>query len=39
MRVMVVGGGVAGAASAVALRRIGAEVTLYQAHPDRRSGG
>ncbi|MGK5557506.1 FAD-dependent oxidoreductase [Actinomadura kijaniata] len=34
MRVIVVGGGVAGAASAVALRRIGAEVTVYEAYAD-----
>jgi len=34
MQVIVVGGGVAGAASAVALRRIGAEVTVYEAHAD-----
>ncbi|RKN38149.1 FAD-dependent oxidoreductase [Streptomyces hoynatensis] len=34
MRVVVVGGGVAGAASAVALRRIGAEVTVYEAYED-----
>lgn len=32
MRVVVVGGGVAGAASAIALRRIGAEVTVHEAH-------
>jgi salicylate hydroxylase len=34
MRVVVVGGGVAGAASAVALRRIGAEVTVYEAYAE-----
>src|SRR5262245_12481060 len=34
MRIVVVGGGVAGAASAIALRRIGAEVTVYEAHAD-----
>lgn len=34
MRVTVVGGGVAGAASAIALRRIGADVTVYEAHED-----
>jgi salicylate hydroxylase len=34
MRVSVVGGGVAGAATAVALRRIGAEVTVSEAYPD-----
>ncbi|GAA4107138.1 FAD-dependent oxidoreductase [Actinomadura miaoliensis] len=34
MRVIVAGGGVAGAASAIALRRIGAEVTVYEAYPD-----
>ncbi|MGC5015425.1 FAD-dependent oxidoreductase [Streptosporangium sp. DT93] len=34
MRVIVVGGGVAGAVSAIALRRIGAEVTVYEAHAD-----
>lgn len=32
MRVIVIGGGVAGAATAVALRRIGVEVTAYEAH-------
>ncbi|GAA1864899.1 FAD-dependent oxidoreductase [Asanoa iriomotensis] len=34
MRVLVVGGGVAGTVSALALRRTGAEVTLFEAHPD-----
>jgi salicylate hydroxylase len=34
MRVLVVGGGVAGSASAIALRRIGAEVTVYEAYED-----
>ncbi|MGW6912234.1 FAD-dependent oxidoreductase [Kitasatospora sp. NPDC054939] len=34
MRVIVIGGGVAGAASAIALRRIGAEVTVYEAYPE-----
>lgn len=34
MRVAVVGGGVAGAACAVALRRTGAAVTIYEAYPD-----
>ncbi|MEU8802293.1 FAD-dependent monooxygenase [Spirillospora sp. NPDC048819] len=34
MRVIVIGGGVAGATSAVALRRIGAEVTVYEAYAD-----
>ncbi|MEV0666205.1 FAD-dependent oxidoreductase [Actinomadura luteofluorescens] len=34
MRVIVIGGGVAGAAGAVALRRIGAEVTVYEAYAD-----
>lgn len=34
MRAAVIGGGVAGAAAAIALRRIGAEVTVYEAHPD-----
>ncbi|GAA3008174.1 FAD-dependent monooxygenase [Streptosporangium longisporum] len=34
MRVIVVGGGVAGAVSAIALRRIGAEVTVYEAYSD-----
>jgi 2-polyprenyl-6-methoxyphenol hydroxylase-like FAD-dependent oxidoreductase len=34
MRVIVAGGGVAGAACAVALRRIGAEVTVYEAYAD-----
>lgn len=32
MRAIVVGGGVAGAASALALRRVGAEVTVYEAY-------
>jgi 2-polyprenyl-6-methoxyphenol hydroxylase-like FAD-dependent oxidoreductase len=31
---MVIGGGVAGAASAIALRRIGAQVTLYEAYAE-----
>ncbi|WP_030160353.1 FAD-dependent oxidoreductase [Glycomyces sp. NRRL B-16210] len=34
MRIIVIGGGVAGAASALALRRIGAEVAVYEAYPD-----
>jgi salicylate hydroxylase len=34
MKVVVAGGGVAGAASAVALARAGAEVTVYEAHED-----
>ncbi|KAB2340999.1 FAD-dependent monooxygenase [Actinomadura rudentiformis] len=34
MQVIVVGGGVAGATSALALRRIGAEVTVYEAYAD-----
>ena len=34
MRAVVIGGGVAGAASAIALRRIGAEVRVYEAYPD-----
>jgi 2-polyprenyl-6-methoxyphenol hydroxylase-like FAD-dependent oxidoreductase len=34
VRVIVIGGGVAGAAGAVALRRIGAEVTVYEAYAD-----
>jgi salicylate hydroxylase len=34
MRIVVAGGGVAGAASAIALARTGAEVTVYEAHED-----
>ncbi|WP_433501268.1 FAD-dependent oxidoreductase [Sphaerimonospora sp. CA-214678] len=34
MRVAVVGGGVAGSASAIALARVGARVTVYEAHED-----
>ncbi|GLW70795.1 FAD-dependent oxidoreductase [Kitasatospora phosalacinea] len=34
METVVIGAGVAGAASAIALRRIGAEVTVYEAYPD-----
>jgi len=34
MRVVIAGGGVAGAASAIALARAGAEVTVYEAHQD-----
>lgn len=34
MKVIVVGGGVAGTASTIALRRIGAEVTVYEAYAD-----
>ncbi|QKW18377.1 FAD-dependent monooxygenase [Kitasatospora sp. NA04385] len=34
MEAVVIGGGVAGAASAVALRRIGLDVTVYEAYPD-----
>jgi 2-polyprenyl-6-methoxyphenol hydroxylase-like FAD-dependent oxidoreductase len=34
MRAVVTGGGVAGSASAIALARIGADVTVYEAYPD-----
>jgi len=34
MRTIVIGGGVAGTAAAIALRGIGAEVTVYEAHED-----
>ncbi|WP_113703261.1 FAD-dependent oxidoreductase [Nonomuraea lactucae] len=34
MKVVVVGGGVAGAAGAIALRRIGADVTVYEAYEE-----
>ncbi|MDA2806485.1 FAD-dependent oxidoreductase [Nocardiopsis suaedae] len=34
MRVLIAGAGVAGAAAAIALRRAGAEVDVYEAHPD-----
>jgi salicylate hydroxylase len=34
MRIVVAGGGVAGAASALALARAGADVTVYEAHED-----
>jgi salicylate hydroxylase len=34
MRVVVIGGGVAGAVSALAFRRIGADVTVYEAYED-----
>ncbi|WP_026924491.1 FAD-dependent monooxygenase [Glycomyces arizonensis] len=34
MRIIVIGGGVAGAASALALRSVGAEVTVYEAYRD-----
>jgi salicylate hydroxylase len=34
MRIVVAGGGVAGAASAIVLARAGAEVTVYEAHED-----
>ena len=34
MRIVVAGGGVAGAASAVALAHAGVEVTVYEAHED-----
>ena len=34
MRVTVAGGGVAGSVCALALRRIGADVTVYEAYPD-----
>jgi 2-polyprenyl-6-methoxyphenol hydroxylase-like FAD-dependent oxidoreductase len=34
MRAVVVGGGVAGSAAAIALRRIGADVTVYEAYDD-----
>lgn len=33
-RVLVVGGGIAGTAAALALRKAGQEVTVYEAHPD-----
>ncbi|HEY1915839.1 MAG TPA: FAD-dependent monooxygenase [Streptosporangiaceae bacterium] len=38
MRVMVAGGGVAGAACAVALARIGAQVTVFEAYEDAAGG-
>ncbi|MFY1669537.1 FAD-dependent oxidoreductase [Plantactinospora sp. WMMB334] len=34
MRTIIIGGGVAGAATALALRQIGAEVTVYEAYED-----
>src|SRR5262245_62369 len=34
MQVTVAGGGVAGSVCAIALRRIGADVTIYEAYPD-----
>src|ERR1700677_2073511 len=34
MRITVIGGGVAGSASAIALARIGADVTVYEAYED-----
>jgi 2-polyprenyl-6-methoxyphenol hydroxylase-like FAD-dependent oxidoreductase len=34
MQVTIAGGGVAGTACAIALRRIGADVTVYETHPD-----
>jgi salicylate hydroxylase len=34
MQVSIVGGGVAGSVCAIALRRIGADVTVYEAYPD-----
>ncbi|MEU4872434.1 FAD-dependent oxidoreductase [Streptomyces sp. NPDC021608] len=34
-RVLVVGGGIAGTAAALALRKAGLEVAVYEAHPDR----
>ncbi|MGC4749752.1 FAD-dependent monooxygenase [Micromonospora sp. DT201] len=34
MRVSIIGAGVAGSASAIALRRIGADVTVHEAYPD-----
>src|ERR1044072_5492641 len=34
MKVVVIGGGVAGSACAAALARGGADVTVYEAHPD-----
>ncbi|TDV43628.1 FAD-dependent oxidoreductase [Actinophytocola oryzae] len=34
MQVTIAGGGVAGSVSAIALRRIGADVTVYEAYPD-----
>lgn len=33
-RVLVIGGGIAGAATAVALRKAGIDVVVYEAHPD-----
>src|SRR4051794_1324472 len=38
MRVAVIGGGVAGAAAAIALRGIGAEVTCFEAYADPSRG-
>src|SRR3954452_9851189 len=38
MQAVVVGGGVAGTVSAIALTRIGAEVTVVEAHPDPAGG-
>lgn len=34
MNVIVIGGGVAGAASAIALRRLGLDVTVYEAYAE-----
>src|SRR6188472_2288727 len=34
MRVVIIGGGVAGSAAAAAMRRIGADVTVYEAYRD-----
>ncbi|MGP3913223.1 FAD-dependent oxidoreductase [Nonomuraea sp. 10N515B] len=34
MRAIIIGGGVAGAAGAIALRRLGCDVTVYEAYPD-----
>ena len=34
MRVLVIGGGVAGSATAIALHRAGIEATIYERHPD-----
>ncbi len=34
MKVVIAGGGVAGAASAIALAKVGAQVTVYEAHAD-----
>ena len=34
MRVVIIGGGVAGSAAGAAMRRIGADVTVYEAYRD-----